>query len=75
VLDISNWQEFLQGELSEEEHEAMRKHENTGRPLGSEKFVSRLEKLLGRVLHPQKGGRPRKAEKKKLKKQKKRRRN
>jgi len=65
----------LQGELSEEEHEAIRKHESTGRPLGSEKFATKLEKLLGRVLHPQKGGRPRKDEKKKLKKQKKRRRN
>jgi len=75
VLDISNWQEYLQGELSEEEHEAIRKHENTGRPLGSEKFVTKLEKLLGRVLHPQKGGRPRKAEKEKDKKVKKRRKN
>jgi len=61
--------------LSEEEHEAIRKHENTGRPLGSEKFVTKLEKLLGRVLHPQKGGRPRKAEKEKDKKVKKRRKN
>ena len=65
VLDTSKWEEFLQGEISEEEYEAIRKHENTGRPLGSENFITKLEKQLGRILHPQKGGRPKKAEKNK----------
>ena len=59
-------------DLSDEEYEAIRKHENTGRLLGSETFITKLEKQLGRILHPKKGGRPRKAEKKKGKKQKKR---
>jgi len=68
VLDTSKWEEFLQGGISEEEYEAIRKHENTGRPLGSENFITKLEKQLGRILHPKKGGRPKKAEKKKVKK-------
>jgi hypothetical protein len=39
---------------------ALRKHERTGRPLGSKRFVGQLEEKLGRVLKPQKGGRPKK---------------
>jgi hypothetical protein len=38
----------------------MRRHENTGRPLGAKAFVQRLEKLLDRRLLPRKAGRPRK---------------
>jgi hypothetical protein len=40
----------------------LRRHEATGRPAGSERFVKRLEKVLGRVLRPQKAGRKRKAD-------------
>jgi len=36
------------------------KHERTGRQLGSKKFVGQLEEKLGKVLKPQKGGRPKK---------------
>ena len=36
--------------------EKMRKHEQTGRPLGSESFVMKLEKILDRMLRPQKTG-------------------
>jgi len=31
---------------------------HTGRPLGTADFVENLEKTVGRVLTPQKGGRP-----------------
>jgi hypothetical protein len=37
--------------------EKMRKHEKTGRPLGSENFVVKLEKILDRMLRPGKAGR------------------
>jgi putative transposase len=47
-------------EDSEEEYSALRKHERTGRPLGSKRFVGLLEEKLGRVLKPQKGGRQKK---------------
>jgi len=62
---LSNWldksekaeyRRFVQNEGSEE---AIRKATSNGRPLGDMKFVERLEGLLGRVLKPQKGGRPR----------------
>ena len=32
------------------------RHERSGRPLGSEGFVTRVERLLGRVLRPHKRG-------------------
>jgi len=35
----------------------MRKHEHTGRPLGSGSFVENLENTLGRILKPKKAGR------------------
>jgi len=39
-------------------------HERTGRPLGGEGFVTKLEALLNRVLKPKKPGRkPKKREK------------
>src|SRR5690242_1259296 len=36
---ISDWREFLMGKIEEEELEKMRRHERTGRPLGSEDFI------------------------------------
>ncbi len=46
-----------QGELEE-----LRKHVRTGRPLGDEAFLDRLEGLVERVLKPKKAGRPKKTE-------------
>jgi len=44
--------------------EKMRKHEQTGRPLGGESFVARLENILERMLMPQKPGpKPKKVQK------------
>jgi hypothetical protein len=31
-------------------------NERSGRPMGGERFVTRLEAQLGRILHPQKRG-------------------
>jgi len=36
--------------------EKMRKHEQTGRPLGSDNFVVKMERILDRILRPQKPG-------------------
>jgi putative transposase len=52
-----DWKRFLSKPQSFEQMEIFRKHERTGRPLGSESFVQMLEKKLGRVLKPQKPGR------------------
>lgn len=39
-------------------NETIRHSTSTGRPLGSEKFIKKLEKMVGRDLFPKKGGRP-----------------
>ncbi len=38
----------------------LRRSETTGRPLGSEEWIEKIEKLTGRVLKPQKRGPKRK---------------
>lgn len=47
-------------ELEEQMVARLRRCTRTGRPAGGESFIERLESLLGRVLRPKKGGRPRK---------------
>jgi putative transposase len=51
-----NWAEFFSQETDSAIAEKLRKHEQTGRPLGSENFVMKLEKILDRMLRPQKPG-------------------
>ena len=53
---ISNWQELLSSDLSTEEHETLRRHERSGRPLGSDDFLNRIEELTSRVLRKKKPG-------------------
>lgn len=55
---VPDWNEFLAAGLSEEEHLALRAAERTGRPLGSEGFVRRLEADLERPLARRKPGPP-----------------
>ena len=53
---IGNWNAFLSSAIPEEELRDIRQHGRTGRPLGDETFVGRLEEMVGRVLRPQKRG-------------------
>jgi putative transposase len=53
---IPNWHELLASELTEEEYEILRRHERSGRPLGSDNFLAKLEKITSRVLTRQKLG-------------------
>ncbi|MGH6876372.1 MAG: transposase [Rhizomicrobium sp.] len=53
---VKDWRGFLADGVSDEERDAIRSHESTGRPLGSPAFVARLEKRLGRTLARQKPG-------------------
>ncbi len=53
---IADWQGLLTSDLSEEEYKTLRRHERSGRPLGSDDFLSKLEKLTSRVLRKQKPG-------------------
>jgi len=50
------WSELLLSQSSEEEYENLRRHERSGRPLGSEAFLDRLENLTSRKLKKQKPG-------------------
>lgn len=57
LLELAgDWRLFLAGALREDELNEFRKHERTGRPLGPEHFVERLEAALDRPLKPQKPG-------------------
>jgi putative transposase len=52
---VGNWRDFLS--LSDEDElEVLKRHERTGRPLGNDFFVDRLEGELSRPLRPQKPG-------------------
>ncbi len=53
---IGDWKAFLSSGLSRMEATAIRRHERTGRPLGSEEFIIRIERLLNRTLRRQKPG-------------------
>lgn len=54
---VKDWRGFLSTAVPEKELKALRMHEHTGRPLGNERFVDKLEGILGRPLHRQKPGR------------------
>ena len=56
---IRSYREFLREEEEEEEiNAAIRPATSTGRPLGGEGFIRKLEKRLNRDLFPKKGGWP-----------------
>jgi putative transposase len=58
--DIEDWAAYLSVRVSEEDYRLFQQHERTGRPLGSEEFIRKLEQITGRVLIEQKAGRPKK---------------
>ena len=53
---IGNWNEFLMKPFDEKLDKKIRLSIRGGRPLGSEQFVSDLERRVGRILQPQKPG-------------------
>jgi putative transposase len=53
---VDDWRGFLKEGLSEDDAEAIRRGERTGRPLGAKRFIARLEKKLGRKLKKEKPG-------------------
>jgi hypothetical protein len=54
---IRFYKEFIREEKVEI-NAAIRRATSTGRPLGEEGFIKKLEKRLNRDLFPKKGGRP-----------------
>ena len=55
---VADWRAFLDSAMPEEALRQLRAHGRTGRPLGIASFLDGLETMVGRVLRPQKGGRP-----------------
>jgi putative transposase len=52
----SPWKKFLSAGIQESQMDLFRKHERTGRPIGDDAFIERLERLLDRPLKPKKPG-------------------
>jgi len=72
LLDLGRWAKMLvgkdwRGELARSDGsdaaEALRSSTSRGRPLGSDTFIRKIEKLVGRRLRPLPVGRPRKRKK------------
>ena len=57
---MPDWQAYLALETPAETIERLRRHERTGRPLGRDGFLGKLEAVVGRLLRPNRPGRPRK---------------
>ena len=53
---VGDWRQFLLESPANDMMNDLRKHERTGRPLGRESFLQRLENTLSRVLRKQKPG-------------------
>lgn len=60
---VDDWRSFLLERLEAEQADLLRRHERTGRPLGSPKFIRKLEHALGRMLRLNKPGRKKKRKK------------
>jgi len=54
--EIENWSQYLTAEEKKERLRVIRHHSTTGRPLGSEKFIQKLENQVRRVLRKEKPG-------------------
>ena len=53
---VSDWGEYLQQPSSEMIAAEFHRHTGTGRPLGDDGFIDKLEQRLNRSLRPQKRG-------------------
>ena len=54
---VGDWRAFLSDPAADETGPKLQHHERTGRPLGDENFLTKLERLLNRVLKPKRAGR------------------
>jgi putative transposase len=57
----AEWREYVAAGESQNDLRALRLYTHTGRPLGSDEFITHLEQTTSRTLAPRKGGRPKKA--------------
>ena len=75
LLNLSNWYEMISARqwrnalldgIDDSQVMHLRRNTHTGRPLGNDGFMSKLEKFLGRRIRPLPVGRPKKNAKKKV---------
>ena len=59
-LEIDDWLSYLKEPIDEEKIKKLKNHTQTGRPLGSSKFIKRIERKLGITITIQSPGRKRK---------------
>jgi len=59
-MEIDNWKSYLSQKEDKETRNSIRKNTLTGRPLGSDIFITKLEKLFGKRLKALPHGRPKK---------------
>lgn len=64
LIGRNDWSESLTERLDTDELDRLRLHLSRGRPLGSDKFISKMEAKLGMRLRPLPVGRPKKNKKK-----------
>lgn len=55
---VKDWRDFLRSDEARREVEMIRRHARTGRPWGTELWIKKMEKRLGRRLLPRRGGWP-----------------
>lgn len=56
---VGNWRGYLAGAMDSDDAELIRRHTRTGRPLGTETFVNRIEAITGQTLvHKRPGPKP-----------------
>lgn len=53
---VADWRQYLGQDVDPVELKALRRHNRTGRPLGDDLFIARLELATGRDLRPHKPG-------------------
>ena len=58
MISDEQWRKELNAKIDETKLARLRANTHTGRPLGSDSFLSKLEKLLGRRVRPLPVGRP-----------------
>ena len=56
IARVSDWKGFLCAEAPAEDNRLLRRHEGTGRPLGTKPFITKLERALHRTLRRGKPG-------------------
>lgn len=61
LLDlVPDWKAFLMEEIEDKDYQHIKKHERTGRPLGDDAFINKIENTCNRILCKRKPGPKRK---------------